>query len=270
MCKKIRIVTDVIPSVELQLQVDYLRKVTEAIEEYARLIMPPKVLGGFCPCLKPARNGPEYERTFFVVLSKIVSALFLSEILLIEYQVMRINNDSTRFIDYTNRMDALQSVLKFITTNNDDVSRENCRVELMTSAEQIIKFMDFFEDDVQEIKAQSDLKLASILDLLSPKNSQNSLISTRMLMKILSILQEIMNFIGVISMNKSIDTILIVFNLEMEQIQIWQAQKSSFLLMENKSKYSDKLVLDILNKLIRENESINNDATLHLKAASER
>ena len=33
--------------------------------------MPPKVFGGLCPCLKTARDGPEYDRKFMVVMAKV-------------------------------------------------------------------------------------------------------------------------------------------------------------------------------------------------------
>ena len=126
------------------LQPDFISKITEAIEEYEHLIMPPKVCGGFCPCLKPARDGPEYDKKFRATMAKMVSTLFVCQAVVIEHRGEKINMDSMHFAEYANRMNTVHSHLCAISTTGNEQAREGCRVELLASADSISKFMTLF------------------------------------------------------------------------------------------------------------------------------
>jgi hypothetical protein len=128
MCKKIRSFANAGQTFADSLQPDFLAKIIDSIQDYSNLIMPPKVFGGFCPCLKPAREGPEYDKKFQITMSKVVSTLFVCQAVLIENQGEQLNMDSMHFADYSNRMNTLHTTLGSISTKGSEQAREGCRV----------------------------------------------------------------------------------------------------------------------------------------------
>jgi hypothetical protein len=97
MSKKARLFASKGQSFADQLQPDFIVKIIEAIQDYQILIMPPKVFGGFCPCLKPAREGPEYDKKFLASYIKVVSTIYVTQAVLLENTADQMNMDAMHF-----------------------------------------------------------------------------------------------------------------------------------------------------------------------------
>ena len=97
-------------------QPDVMTKMLQSVQEYEILLMPAKSM---CPCLKPARFGPEYERQYLLVRSKVVGATFLVEAILIETKAEKYNMDSMHFADYANKMNSIFNMLNNISTKGN-------------------------------------------------------------------------------------------------------------------------------------------------------
>ena len=154
MCKKSRAVLNV----EIgTLSTVFITKITEAINEYVLLIIPPKILGGYCPCLKKARYGPEYERRFFVTFSRIIAIVFLCDVIVLENHTEKLNTYSVRFTDYSNRMNILNTTLINIPIRGNEERKEHSRgneerkerslIEFLALTELIIQFFKNFESE---------------------------------------------------------------------------------------------------------------------------
>ena len=263
MCQKARLLADLGPFSNLQ--VDFLTKVTDAIHEYQHLILPPKVFRGFCPCLKSARTGPEYERNFFNALSKVVSALFLCEVLLIKYHVEKLSMESMHFLDYANKMSGIQTALGDILSDDKVRVKEGCRIELLASVEAVNRFLELFEEDTEGFKSESDMRISYINELLLPgKEGARS----RIHVDALGNLQTIMNCATYLSMKRSKDSLALLEIHRRGLLSVWEIQQASFLAMESTNQ--EESVVELLNLLIRESEIANNDATCHLNDAVKR
>ena len=263
MCQKARLLADLGPFSNLQ--IDFLTKVTDAIHEYQHLIIPPKVFRGFCPCLKPARTGPEYERNFFNALSKVVSALFLCEVLLIKYHVEKLSMESMHFLDYANKMNSIQTALGDILTDDKERVKEGCRIELLASVEAVHLFLESFEADTEGFKTESDERISYINEILSPGIEGSR---SRIHVDALGNLQTIINCAAYLSMKRSKDSLALLEIHRRGLTTVWEIQQASFIAMESTNQ--EESVVDLLNLLIRESEVANNDATCHLNNAVKR
>lgn len=134
-------------------QPDVISKMLQSIQEYVILLMPPKVFGGFCPCLKPARFGPEYERQYLLARSKVVAACFLVDAILIENKAEKFNMDSMHFADYANKLNSLFNLLSNISSRGNEQAREQAKNELLQAFEQVNKFMKIFEEETAEFRS---------------------------------------------------------------------------------------------------------------------
>ena len=170
---------DTPPSSEL------ITKITDAIHEYIRLIIPPKILGGYCPCLKLARYGPEYERRFFVTFSKVIATVFLCDVIVLEQHTEKLNTYSARYADYITRLNILQTILRNVprttsrnipsaTTQRDEERKERSRIEIISLSGQIIQFLKMFESETDGFLTESIRQLMSISSLIPPNIFNNN------------------------------------------------------------------------------------------------
>lgn len=196
-----------------QQQPNVLGKMIEAAHDYIALLMPAKVCGGFCPCLKPARSGPEYEKRYLMSRTKVVSATFLAHSILIENKAEKFNMDSMHFADFANKMNNIFNVLSSISTKGGDESRENARGELLNSLEMVNRFMKSFEEETNDFKAECRRRLASTNELLTSRTASGSdggAITRRVLVKAQSSLQEIMNTAAAVSLQKAKESMQVI------------------------------------------------------------
>jgi hypothetical protein len=176
MSKKARLFADKGQAFADQLRPDFIVKITEAIQDYQLLIMPPKaIFGGIFACLKPAREGPEYDKKFLATYSKVVSTVYITQSVLLEQTADQMNVDAIHFGDYTNRMNILHSRLSSISTNGNEKTREGCRIELLASVEAVNHFLKSFDSDTKEFKAESKRRLSSTNELLSSPGGQGGI-----------------------------------------------------------------------------------------------
>ena len=123
MCHKFKHLVALGESFAATLSPDLIPKFTDAIQEYESLLMPPKVFGGLCPCFKPARDGPEYDRRFMVVMAKVATMVFLSQAVVLESKCEKLNMDSMHFADYANRLNTVHTTLAAIQSKGGDKVR---------------------------------------------------------------------------------------------------------------------------------------------------
>ena len=71
-----------------------------AMKDYTELLMPKKVFGGLCSCLKPARSGTVYEKRYFNVRSKLVQAKLGGIAAVIEMKGESLYDDAQSYIKY--------------------------------------------------------------------------------------------------------------------------------------------------------------------------
>jgi hypothetical protein len=256
MCKKVRLFADYGQNADLQDA--FVSKVTETMKGYMNLLMPPKIFGGFCPCLKPARFGPEYEKKFVVVLARVVSALFECEAVVIEFCSERINLGSLHFFDYLSRMNVIRSTLSSISGRLTVKDREALRIELTAVIEMVRKYLILFNAETIELISESDDKLDSLTEMLIAPAEWN--IAKIVLVKVISSLQKIMNSAAELSLKKSKDNLRTLDSLNSQLKSAWDAEVAAFCAIE--ARIDDRILKDNLHTLVMESEDI------HFKAIS--
>ena len=261
MTKKLRSFAKLGQSYAETLQPDFLPKITEAIEEYEHLIMPPKVFGGFCPCLKPARDGPEYDKKFRATLAKVVSTLFVCQAVVIEDAGEKLNMDSMHFADYANRMNTLHTTLAAISSQGNEQAREGCRIELLKAVESVNRFMKSFDVDVQDFLRETERRLNSISDSLQARGEGG--LSRKALIGFQSSLQEIMNTAASVSMKKSKESVGALENLKKSLEEIRLQELAAFDEMESRMRESG--LMDLLARLKEDSETVFSDSNSKLR-----
>ena len=193
-----------------QQQPNVLGKMIEAVHDYISLLMPAKVCGGFCPCLKPARSGPEYEKRYLMSRTKVVSVTFLAHSILIENKAEKYNMDSMHFADFANKMNNIFNVLSSISTKGNDDQRENTRGELLNALEMVNRFMKSFDEETTDFKAECRRRLTSTNELLTTRPADGGAITRRVLVKAQSSLQEIMNTAAALSLQRAREAMQVI------------------------------------------------------------
>ena len=256
MCKKVRLFADYGQNADLQDA--FVSKVTDTLKVYMNLLMPPKICGGFCPCLKPARFGPEYEKKFVVVLARVVSALFECEAVVIEFCSERINLGSLHFVDYLSRMNVIHCTLSSISGRLTAKDREALRIELNAVIEMVRKYLILFNEETIELISESDDKLDSLTEMLIAPAEWN--IAKIVLVKVIASLQKIMNSAAELSLKKSKDNLRTLDSLNSQLKSAWDAEVAAFCAIE--ARIDDRILKDNLHTLVMESEDI------HFKAIS--
>lgn len=256
MCKKVRLFADYGQNADLQDA--FVSKVIDTLKVYMNLLMPPKIFGGFCPCLKPARFGPEYEKRFVVVLARVVSALFECEAVVIEFCSERINLGSLHFVDYLSRMNVIQCTLSSISGRLTVKGREALRIELTAVIEMVRKYLILFNAETIELISESDDKLDSLTEMLIAPAEWN--IAKIVLVKVISTLQKVMNSAAELSFKKSKDNLRTLDSLNSQLKSAWDAEVAAFCAIE--ARIDDRILKDNLHTLVMESEDI------HFKAIS--
>jgi len=222
---------------------DNIAKFIEAVKECQDLLIPPKVFGGFCPCLKPARSGPEYDKRFLLAQSKMVASAFMCEACVIGHKAEALFEDANN-TDYSTKMNQHFKTLGEITSQGSDKVRIKARAELLAASEGVSKFIAFYFDDEHCDARKSSFskdalsRIAKTQEMLNPPSSSSSggsgspsnkagggasnaggiatpkagaatgtgVLSARILIKAQSSLQEILNSAAAMSFEKARDT----------------------------------------------------------------
>jgi hypothetical protein len=259
MCKKVRLFVDYGKNADLQDA--FVSKVTETLKGYMNLLMPPKILGGFCPCLKPARFGPEYEKKFVVVLARVVSVLFECEAVVIEFCSERINLASLHFVDYLSRMNIIHGILSSSSDRLTAKDREALRIDLTAVVEMVRKYLILFNAETIELISESDDKLNSLTEMLIAPAEWN--IAKIVLVKVISSLQKIMNSAAELSLKKSRDNLRTLDSLNSQLKSAWDAEVAAFCAIE--ARIDDRILIDNLHTLVMESEDIHFNAISKIK-----
>lgn len=265
MCKKVRLFADCGRSADLQNA--FVSKVIDCIKEYMNLMMPPKICGGFCPCLRPARQGPEYEKKFIITLAKVVSTLFECEAVVIEFCAERLNLGSMHFVDYISRMDIIYATLANICGKITDEGREACRIELLATAESVRRFLNLFGTDTIELISYSEVQLSATSEILvAPAVDWN--IAKMVLVKAVSNLQKIMNAAAALCIGKAVEGIRTLNSLSFQLKVAYDCNVAAFYAIEGR--ISERSLKDVLHTLVRESEDIHFNSTCKINEAASR
>lgn len=247
---------------------DFVIKLTDSIVSYRDLIMPPKVCGGYCPCLKPARSGIEYDKKMMVVKAKMASSIFLCQAVIIEHRGEAHNMQSMHFTDYANKMNSIMNALLEIKCTGSEKALENARKKLQPCIVSIEKFINNFEEDFAEgpFKIDAIRRLKSTQELLvSRQQSSDSEgistgmpISRRVLVKAQSTLQEIMNSAANISSVKAKEHLLELDKLSTDLKKARDQELNTFNHLEDGMHENN--LMDMLHRLREDSEVLHSDA----------
>lgn len=213
--------------IDTNVQPDTLYKMIEAIYELTNLMLPPKLMGGYCPCFKPKRSGGDYDKRFYLTESRLILIAFLSQAAVVDHSAEQLNDDSAYYSSITKKMNVVFNTLSEIKTQGNDKIREKAKNELAAACDTVNRFVKthFGEDPEQaEFNAEATRRILQTNELLtsrshsdgapgidtngsssSPRSGKdnNAPISRRILVKAQSSLQEIMNSAAAITMNKA-------------------------------------------------------------------
>ena len=104
-------------------------------------MLPPKVMGGYCPCFKPARSGPAYDARLHTVNSKVLLATFLAQAASLDHDAEHLTQESLRYTLLTKRMNVVFNALSEIKTQGNDKIREKAKNELAAACNSVNKFV---------------------------------------------------------------------------------------------------------------------------------
>jgi hypothetical protein len=275
MCKRFQKLAEKGQSFAETLSSDFLPKLIETIHLYQNLIMPPKILGGFCPCLKPARSGVEYDKKFLTAKSKMVSSIFCTQAVLIEHKGEQHNMDSMHYADYANKMNKIFDSLSDIKCNtNNEKSLENARKKLLTSVDNVDKFIQHFGESggKVEFKAEATRRIRTAQELLTTRQTSADgvamPIGRRVLIKAQSSLQEIMNSAAAIAATQARENLQALDSLQKLLKKSRDIEVNQFNSME--VEMNELNIIDILSRLREDSEILHSDASSKLRDAVKR
>lgn len=257
---------------------DFVSKLTDSIVCYRDLIMPPKVCGGYCPCLKPARSGIEYDKKMMVVKAKMASSIFLCQAVIIEHRGEAHNMQSMHFTDYANKMNSILNSLSEIKCSGSEKALENARKKLQPCIVSIEKFISNFEEDFSEgsFKVDATRRLKSTQELLVSRQqasdgegiSTGMPISRRVLVKAQSTLQEIMNSAANISSAKAKEHLLELDKLSTDLKKARDQEINTFNHLEDGMHENN--LMDMLHRLREDSEVLHSDANSKVRDSIKR
>lgn len=200
-------------------------EIEHAVKEYTSLLMPPKICLGlnyWCRCLtKLRRTGVEYEKRLFSTHAAVIYAIFFAELVVLEREIEKANDDSLRYQEFTDSMNAFADKLSIMTTKGNDQGREKARQELLSMLDEVNRFIDrHFHNDIQnsEFQRLATRRIQQTIELLTAKqqltrgifagggpSTPSSGFPCRILMKAQANIQEILNSAADIGIKKAID-----------------------------------------------------------------
>lgn len=260
---------------------DFLPKLMDAIQSYQLLIVPPKSFGGFCPCLKPARSGVEYEKKMLVTNAKMVSVIFISYAVIIENKGEQHNMDSMHYSDYCNKMLTVFNQLNEVKLMNSNVSEkglEASRKKLLACTEAVDKFIQHFGESggSEEFKTVAQRRIRAAQEALAQQRQNANAkdnpgaISTarRQLINVQASLQEVMNSAAAISAEQAKVNLEALDNLAKILKKSREAEVNQF--NELEEKMAEFVLMDVLHRLREDSEVIHSDANSKLRDSIKR
>ncbi len=254
---------------------DFTNKLTDTIQSYQNLIVPPKIFGGFCPCLKPARSGEEYEKKMLTTKSKMVASLFVVQAVIIESRGEVINMNSMHYADYVNKMNTVFNSLADIRCVGSEKALENCRKKLLVSLEGVEKFISNIGDSggKNDFQQEAKRRIRSTQELLTSRSqaaegSTAMPLSARVLVKAQSSLQEIMNSAAAIALTEAKASLNRLEDLQKALKKARDIEVSTFNDMEERM--HDHGLMEALHRLREDSEVSNSDAGSKLRDAVKR
>jgi hypothetical protein len=260
---------------------DFLPKLMDAIQSYQLLIVPPKPFGGFCPCLKPARSGVEYEKKMLVTKAKMVSVIFISYAVIIENKGEQHNMDSMHYADYCNKMNNVFSQLNEVKLMNSNVSEKGLeanRKKLLACTESVDKFILHFGESggSEEFKTVAQRRIRAAQESLAQQRQNANAkdnpgaINTarRQLINVQASLQEVMNSAAAISAEQAKVNLDSLDNLTKILKKSRDVEVNQFNEMEEKM--VEYVLMDVLHRLREDSEVIHSDASSKLRDSIKR
>lgn len=253
---------------------DFVPKLHDGMLSYQNLIVPPKIFGGFCPCLKPARDGPEYEKKLLITKAKMVSAVFVAQAVLIESKGEQHNMDSVQYADYVSKMNIVFKTLDEIKFGSSEKALDSARRKLLAAVEAVDKFILLFGDygGKKEFKIEATKRIKQCQELLNTKQTSAEgvamPIGKRILIKVLSSLQEIMNSAANLSSSQARENLENLDKLTKLLKKTRETEIAQFGQMEEFM--VDRGLSDELSRLREDCEIFHSEASVKLKDATKR
>ncbi|RYH24561.1 hypothetical protein EON65_16695 [archaeon] len=253
---------------------DFVNQLIDSIQTYQSLIMPPKVLGGMCPCLKPARSGPEYDSKMLTAKTRMVTSIFVVQAVLVENKGEEHNMESMHYADYVNKMNTVFNSLQEIKCSGNDKALEGARKKLLIAVEAVDRFVQHFGDSGNsgDFKPEAVRRIKATQELLSsrPTNEDGSFLppNRRVLVKAQSSLQEIMNSAAAIALSQAKENLAALDKLVTLLKKIREQQTSTLQSIEDDIQNYN---LGDLSSKCRENADIHySDCNSKLRDATKR
>ena len=258
---------------------EYINKLIQSIQMYQDLIEPRKIFGGLCPCLKPPRKGPEYDRKYCWTTAHIVTSIFFPIAILADNKAESLNFESVRYSDYIIKMNDLFKILNKINNkSNEAATREKVKIELLNAVDSVDRFVKFyFENNEDVFKKEVKRRLKSIKELLepiasnvdgTPASSSKVPLGRRVIVKAQSSLQEIMNSAAAIALSKAKDSLYSLDDLTKILKRYRDDELSSFNTLEDE--INNKEFRNDLHRLREDSEIVYNDASSKMRDALKR
>jgi hypothetical protein len=253
---------------------DFVPKLSEAMNLYQTLIVPPKIFGGFCPCLKQARNGPEYDKKLSLTKARMVTACFTSQAVLIEQKAEQHNVEGVQSADYVSKMNLVFKALDDIKVGNSEKAQELSRKKLLQVTEQVDRFVQLFGDfgGKKEFRVEATRIVKRTQENLQTRPTASDgtplPLGKRLLIKGQSSLQEIMNSAAAISLTSAKENLKNLESLSKLLHKTRELEVAQFNQMEEMM-----LQLNLQDDLARMREECDvlfTEATIRLKDATKR
>ena len=160
----------------------------DCMNTYTEFMIPPDPFGGLCPCLKPQRAGPDYEKQLKRIEMQIMSSTLMTEYAEIEIEVFDALTFTSQYTESSMRISSLQDRLEIVYPKDDPQALDTARRKLQSIAEEIEQFVrSHLETEDLELKAEANRRVNLAIEGLSLSQPYKSLILNQ------ASLQEVMN-----------------------------------------------------------------------------
>lgn len=158
------------------------------MDAYTEFMIPPDPFGGFCPCLKPQREGPVYEKQMQRVQMRIMNSILMAQYALIEGRIHESMTLTSQYSESSIKISAIQDRLEMKYSKHEQHVLDSARLKLLSIAEEAEVFVrTHLETESIELKAEANRRVNIAITELSKTLPYKSLVMNQ------ASLQEVMN-----------------------------------------------------------------------------
>lgn len=166
----------------------FLANRIECMDAYTEFMIPPDPFGGLCPCLKPQREGPAYEKQMQRIQMRIMNSILMAQYALIEVRVHESMTLTSQCSESSIKISAIQDRLEMRYSKIEQHALDSARLKLLSIAEEAEVFArTHLESESIELKAEANRRVGIAIAELSRNLPYKSLVMNQ------ASLQEVMN-----------------------------------------------------------------------------